>query len=73
MRCAPLSKSRWLDVTIASARPLTAASSTMSSSGSRTDRRIYPDDRPTFAELLLSMPHQIEVERDASPARDLDL
>jgi antitoxin Phd len=36
-------------------------------------RRIYPDDRPTFAELLLSIPHEIEVERDASPARDLDL
>jgi antitoxin Phd len=36
-------------------------------------RRIYPDDRPTFAKLLLSMPHEIEVERDTSPARDLDL
>jgi antitoxin Phd len=36
-------------------------------------RRIYPDDRPTFAELLLSIPHEIAVERDASPARDLDL
>lgn len=35
-------------------------------------RRIYPD-RPTFAELLLSMPNEIKVERDASPARDLDL
>jgi antitoxin Phd len=36
-------------------------------------RRIYPDSCPTFAELLLSMPHEIDVEHDASPVRDLDL
>ncbi len=36
-------------------------------------RRIYPADRPSFAELLLSVPHELEIERDQSSVRDLDL
>ena len=36
-------------------------------------RRIYPDDRPSFAELLLSIPHEFEFERDQSSVRDIDL
>jgi len=36
-------------------------------------RRLYPDDRPSFADLLLSFPEQLEVERDRTPPRDIDL
>ncbi len=36
-------------------------------------RQIYPDDRPSFAELLLSVPHELEIERDQSPLREIDL
>jgi antitoxin Phd len=36
-------------------------------------RRLYPDDRPSFADLLLSMPHELEFERDGSPLRDVAL
>jgi len=36
-------------------------------------RKLYPDDRPSFAELLLSIPHEIEIERDRSPSREIDL
>jgi antitoxin Phd len=36
-------------------------------------RRIYPDNRPSFAELLLSIPHDLNVERDQSPMRGIDL
>ena len=36
-------------------------------------RRLYPDDRPSFADLLLSMPHDLEIERDGSPVRDIAL
>lgn len=36
-------------------------------------QKIYPDDRPSFAELLLSIPHKLEIERDPSPLRETDL
>ncbi len=36
-------------------------------------RRIYPTDRPGFAALLMSIPHALETERDASPLREADL
>lgn len=37
-------------------------------------RRLYPDDdRPSFADLLLSIPDEFEVERDRSPVRDIAL
>ena len=29
--------------------------------------------RPSFADLLLSFPEQLEVERDRTPPRDIDL
>lgn len=35
--------------------------------------RLYPADRPSFAELLLSIPEDIEFERDMSPMREVDL
>jgi antitoxin Phd len=35
-------------------------------------RRLY-SDRPSFAALLMSIPHPIEIERDASPVREVDL
>lgn len=35
-------------------------------------RRIYPD-RPSFADLLLAMPHELEIKRDPTPVRDLTL
>ena len=36
-------------------------------------RRRYPESRSSFADLLLSFPGGIEVERDQTPARELDL
>ena len=36
-------------------------------------RRLYPVERPGFADLLLSMPEDLEIERDASPFREADL
>ena len=35
--------------------------------------RIYPKKRPSFAELLLSIPEQLEIERDQTPLREIDL
>ena len=35
--------------------------------------RLYEGDRPSFADLLLSVPHEIEVERDPAPPREADL
>ena len=35
--------------------------------------RLYPVCRRSFAELLMSIPEDIEIERDASPLRDVDL
>ena len=35
--------------------------------------RLYRADRPSFAELLLSIPHPIDVQRDQSPLRETEL
>jgi hypothetical protein len=34
---------------------------------------LYSADRPNFADLLMSIPEPLEVERDRSPFRDIDL
>ena len=36
-------------------------------------RRVYPADRPSFAALLMRIPHAVETERDPLPLRDADL
>ena len=36
-------------------------------------RRLYPEDRVSFAELLLSFPGGIEFDRDRTPMREVDL
>ncbi|WP_117195820.1 type II toxin-antitoxin system Phd/YefM family antitoxin [Rhizobium terrae] len=36
-------------------------------------RRIYPDNPPSFADLLISIPHGLEFERDEEPAREIEL
>jgi prevent-host-death family protein len=36
-------------------------------------RRLYPSDRPSFAALLMGIPHPIDAERDPSPLREADL
>jgi hypothetical protein len=32
-------------------------------------RKLYPEKKPSFAELLLSIPHEIPFERDRAPVR----
>ena len=36
-------------------------------------RRIYPEDRRSFADLLLSFPGDVEIERDRTPLREIDI
>jgi prevent-host-death family protein len=36
-------------------------------------RRLYADGRPSFADLLLSVPEDLETERDPTPMRVPDL
>jgi antitoxin Phd len=36
-------------------------------------RRLYPSKRPGFAELLMAIPHDPEIERDTAPLRVPDL
>jgi hypothetical protein len=36
-------------------------------------RRLYPDDRRSFADLLLAFPGGVEFERDGTPLREIDL
>lgn len=36
-------------------------------------QRLYPSDRPSFAELLMGMPHALEIERDTSTVREIEL
>lgn len=37
-------------------------------------RRLYPDDRPSFADFLMTFPGDgIEFERDQTPGRSIDL
>ena len=35
--------------------------------------RLYPQDRLSFADLLLSFPGGVEFERDQTPLREIDL
>jgi prevent-host-death family protein len=35
--------------------------------------RLYPTNRPSFADLLMSIPEDLEIERDPSPLRVPDL
>jgi prevent-host-death family protein len=36
-------------------------------------RRLYPDDRPSLADFLLSFPGGVAFERDTTPMREVDL
>ena len=36
-------------------------------------KRLYEADRPSFASLLMQIPHPVESERDASALREADL
>ena len=36
-------------------------------------RRLYPENRPSLVELLLTIPGELEFERDQSPLREIDL
>ena len=36
-------------------------------------RRLYPDDQPSFVDLLLSFPGGLDIERDRTPVREIDL
>ena len=36
-------------------------------------QRLYPKDRPNFADLLMAIPYPIDVDRDQSPPREVDL
>lgn len=36
-------------------------------------RRLYPEDRPSFADLLLAFPGGAAFERDETPLREIDL
>lgn len=36
-------------------------------------RRLYGQESPSFAELLLASPGGLEVERDTTPLREVDL
>jgi antitoxin Phd len=36
-------------------------------------KRLYPSEQPSFAALLMGIPHAVETERDASPLREADL
>jgi antitoxin Phd len=36
-------------------------------------QRLYPSERPSFADLLRAIPEAIDFERDPSPMRDVDL
>jgi prevent-host-death family protein len=36
-------------------------------------RKLYPGDRPSLISLLMRIPEPIDIERDTSPPRDIDL
>jgi prevent-host-death family protein len=36
-------------------------------------RRLYPENQPSFADLLLSFPGGVEFDRDHTPLREIDL
>lgn len=35
--------------------------------------RLYTADKPNFADLLMSIPEDLEFERDTTPLREIDL
>jgi antitoxin Phd len=35
--------------------------------------KLYPNERPSFADLLMAIPHSLKIKRDSSPPRDADL
>jgi len=36
-------------------------------------QRLYPSDRPSFAQVLMGMPYALEIERDTSMVREIEL
>jgi prevent-host-death family protein len=36
-------------------------------------RRLYPENKPSFASLLMSIPEDFAFERDTTPLRDIEL
>ncbi|HEX4180608.1 MAG TPA: type II toxin-antitoxin system Phd/YefM family antitoxin [Caulobacteraceae bacterium] len=36
-------------------------------------RRLYPDNRPSLVDFLLSFPGGVEFDRDTTPMREIDL
>ena len=36
-------------------------------------KRLYPTERPSFAALLMGIPHAVEIARDTSPLREAGL
>ena len=36
-------------------------------------RRLYPEDQPSFVDLLLSFPGGLDIDRDRTPVREIDL
>ena len=36
-------------------------------------QRLYPLEKPSFAEFLMGLPESIETERDNTPLRDIEL
>ncbi len=36
-------------------------------------RRLFPDEHPSFASLLMAVSDDVETERNQSPVRDVDL
>jgi antitoxin Phd len=36
-------------------------------------RRLYAAERPSFADLILSIPEDLEIKRDTSPFREAEL
>ena len=35
-------------------------------------RRLYPENKPGFAELLMAIPHEIPFSRDSTPPREVE-
>lgn len=36
-------------------------------------QRLYPDNYPSFADVLMAMPFELEIDRDPAPLREIDL
>jgi antitoxin Phd len=39
----------------------------------RDANKLYPKQRPSLISLLRAMPHPLDIERDQTPIRDIDL